>query len=146
MEQCPIDVRSVLEVLNKRGLLHTQMLSVSTHQHLWNMSTTPYLYEILVIYRTIVIYAFMQFYGIWNTVDVYTGASPYHLPLYLVDEIVNRYTTWTFDEWQSVIRSLEDDREYQNQTEYIQRYIGVENVAQYMSPYLDSDIGRHRAT
>jgi hypothetical protein len=138
MAQGLLDVHDVLDTLHKRGLLHIQMRSVSTHQPLWNRSTTPYIYEILVVYRALVIYAFMQYYGIWNTVDVHTGTSPYHLPLDLVDELVNRYTDWTFDQWQSVIRPLSDDRDYRHQTACIYKYICMKRVVQRMSPYLDT--------
>ena len=135
----------MIEILRRRGLLREQMHQVSETRGEWMLA---YDYEELVMYRLLVLYTFMQEDGVWNYVDVQTGVSPPILPLYALDLVHARFTSLIgayelgfYSGWQDCKVALRNDRNYEQQHQVVEDWIGTDVAKRTLQLVFCGDFG-----
>ena len=132
---------SMLEVLRRRGLLREQMHQVSETRREW---MPMYDFEVLVMYRVLVLYTFMQEDGVLNYVDVQTGAAPPLLAPYACALVHARFAPhqlWFYSGWQDCKVALRDDRDYAQQAQVVESWLGLDVARHRLQSMFRCDFG-----
>jgi len=122
MQSLPIEsLVPILEKLQEQSLWSKLLFRLSRSRAEW---ITVSSYEALVVYHALAVYAFLQWGGVLNTVNLRTGQSPYRLPESLLLFFTTRYRDDWFEDWRSFVKILESDHDYFTQQHLAREVFG----------------------
>ena len=135
----------MIELLRRRGLLREQMYQVSESRSTW---LPTYDFDILVMYRILSLYAFMQEYGALNYINIHTGVAPYVLPQRALDLVRTRFTALLgtqelgfYSKWQDCKVDLRHDRDYAQQYRVVEAWIGLRTAKRLLRSVFGCEFG-----